>query len=142
MKSEIDALSEVGRAFILRFFFVTAGLCGQIRGETIVSRVQLHAVRLSPSSMHFWFCIMCGSCMSCHQLLAHNKPVSHRANVCRRDLLDISPLVQDAAAAIVDDSFLRCFQSQSTDPWNWNIYLFPLWAVGMVVRYLILFPLR
>lgn len=85
---------------------------------------------------------MCGSCMSCQQLLVHNKPVSHHANVCRRDLLDISPLVQDAAAAIVDDSFLRCFQSQSTDPWNWNIYLFPLWAVGMVVRYLILFPLR
>lgn len=50
--------------------------------------------------------------------------------------------MQDAAAAIVDDSFLRCFQSQSTDPWNWNIYLAPLWAVGVVVRYLILFPLR
>jgi glycerol-3-phosphate O-acyltransferase 3/4 len=60
----------------------------------------------------------------------------------RRDLLDISPLVQDAAAAIVDDSFLRCFQSQSSDPWNWNIYLAPLWAVGLVVRYVILFPLR
>lgn len=57
-------------------------------------------------------------------------------------MLDISPLVQDAAAAIVDDSFLRCFQSQSNDPWNWNIYLFPLWAVGLIVRYLILFPLR
>ena len=64
------------------------------------------------------------------------------AHPCRRDLLDISPLVQDAAAAIVDDSFLRCFQGQSSDPWNWNIYLFPLWAVGLAVRYVILFPLR
>ena len=61
---------------------------------------------------------------------------------CRRDLLDISSFVQDAAAAIVDDSFLRCFQSQSSDPWNWNIYLAPLWLIGLVVRYLILFPLR
>ena len=60
----------------------------------------------------------------------------------RRDLLDISSFVQDAAAAIVDDSFLRCFQSQSSDPWNWNIYLAPLWLIGLVVRYLILFPLR
>ena len=60
----------------------------------------------------------------------------------RQDLLDVSPLLQDAGAAIVDDSFLRCFQSASTDPWNWNIYLFPLWLVGLLVRYLILFPIR
>lgn len=56
--------------------------------------------------------------------------------------MDISSFVQDAAAAIVDDSFLRCFQSHSSDPWNWNIYLAPLWLIGLVVRYLILFPLR
>ncbi len=56
--------------------------------------------------------------------------------------MDISSFVQDAAAAIVDDSFLRCFQSQSSDPWNWNIYLAPLWLIGLLVRYLILFPLR
>ena len=60
----------------------------------------------------------------------------------RPALLDISPLLQDAAAAIVDDSFLRCFQSVSSDPWNWNLYLFPLWFLGLVLRYLILFPLR
>lgn len=60
----------------------------------------------------------------------------------RQDLLDVSPLLQDAGAAIVDDSFLRCFQSASSDPWNWNIYLFPLWLVGLLVRHLILFPIR
>nr|ALK24260.1 glycerol-3-phosphate acyltransferase [Lobosphaera incisa]UUT39807.1 glycerol-3-phosphate acyltransferase [Lobosphaera incisa] len=59
-----------------------------------------------------------------------------------RDLLDISPLLNDAAAAIVDDSFLRCFTSASSDPWNWNIYLFPIWLLGLVFRYGILFPLR
>ncbi|KAK9915974.1 hypothetical protein WJX75_006800 [Coccomyxa subellipsoidea] len=73
---------------------------------------------------------------------SEEKRLSKESSSLLRDLLDISPLVQDAAAAIVDDSFLRCFQSQSTDPWNWNIYLFPLWTVGMIVRYLILFPLR
>lgn len=31
-------------------------------------------------------------------------------HLCRHTLLDISPLLQDAGAAIVDDSFLRCFQ--------------------------------
>ena len=85
---------------------------------------------------------------------------------CRHTLLDISPLLQDAGAAIVDDSFLRCFQvatwlqlallsaqltslstlatlqGVSTEPWNWNAYLFPIWSLGLIVRYLILFPLR
>ncbi|CAK0772707.1 hypothetical protein CVIRNUC_003991 [Coccomyxa viridis] len=68
--------------------------------------------------------------------------LSQPSSTVLRDLLDVSSFVQDAAAAIVDDSFLRCFQSQSSDPWNWNIYLAPLWLIGLVVRYLILFPLR
>ena len=58
------------------------------------------------------------------------------------ELLDISPLLHDAAAAAVDDSFLRCFTSAPADPWNWNAYLFPLWAGGVVLRHAILFPLR
>lgn len=28
------------------------------------------------------------------------------------------------------------------DPWNWNVYLFPLWVLGCVVRFGILLPLR
>eukprot|EP00891_Asterochloris_glomerata_P006353 jgi/Astpho2/6353/Aster-06016 len=35
-----------------------------------------------------------------------------------------------------------CFQSASSDPWNWNVYLFPVWLLGVIVRYGILFPLR
>ena len=66
----------------------------------------------------------------------------HRTTRRRRDILDISSPLSDAAAAIVDDSFLRCFKSSEDDPWNWNAYLFPLWAMGVVVRTLILFPLR
>ena len=61
---------------------------------------------------------------------------------CRHTILDISPLLQDAGSAIVDDSFLRCFQGASTDPWNWNLYLAPLWTLGLLMRYLVLFPLR
>jgi glycerol-3-phosphate O-acyltransferase 3/4 len=57
-------------------------------------------------------------------------------------ILDISPALNDAAAAIVDDSFLRCFKSTVDPPWNWNLYLFPLWCVGVVIRNFILFPLR
>ncbi|XP_031391022.1 glycerol-3-phosphate acyltransferase 9-like [Punica granatum] len=59
-----------------------------------------------------------------------------------RDLLDITPSLTEAAGAIVDDSFTRCFKSNPPEPWNWNAYLFPLWCFGVVVRYLILFPLR
>ena len=40
------------------------------------------------------------------------------------------------------DSFTRCFKSNSPEPWNWNIYLFPLWCCGVVFRYFILFPVR
>ncbi|OAY82101.1 Glycerol-3-phosphate acyltransferase 4, partial [Ananas comosus] len=63
-------------------------------------------------------------------------------NLHLRDLLDISPTLTEAAGAIVDDSFTRCFKSNPPEPWNWNIYLFPLWCLGVVVRYGILFPLR
>ncbi|OMO77600.1 Phospholipid/glycerol acyltransferase [Corchorus capsularis] len=58
------------------------------------------------------------------------------------DLLDISPTLTEAAGAIVDDSFTRCFKSNPPEPWNWNVYLFPLWCFGVAVRYLILFPAR
>lgn len=60
----------------------------------------------------------------------------------RHDILDISSPLNDAAAALVDDSFLRCFKTLPDEPWNWNAYLFPLWAAGVVVRNGILFPLR
>ncbi|CAA6658300.1 unnamed protein product [Spirodela intermedia] len=59
-----------------------------------------------------------------------------------RDLLDISPALTEAAGAIIDDSFTRCFKSNPPEPWNWNVYLFPLWCLGVVVRYGILFPVR
>ncbi|KAI4370813.1 hypothetical protein MLD38_019121 [Melastoma candidum] len=59
-----------------------------------------------------------------------------------RDLLDISPTLNEAAGAIVDDSFTRCFKSNTPEPWNWNIYLFPLWCLGVLIRYLVLFPAR
>ncbi|CAA0816809.1 glycerol-3-phosphate acyltransferase 9 [Striga hermonthica] len=58
-----------------------------------------------------------------------------------RDLLDISPTLTEAAGAVVDDSFTRCFKSNHPEPWNWNIYLFPLWCLGVFVRYGFLFPL-
>lgn len=42
----------------------------------------------------------------------------------------------------MQDSFTRCFKSNAPEPWNWNVYLFPLWVMGVAVRYLILFPIR
>lgn len=59
-----------------------------------------------------------------------------------QDVLNISSVLTDGASAIVDDSFLRCFTSTSPDPWNWNFYLMPAWLLGLLFRYLILFPLR
>jgi len=42
----------------------------------------------------------------------------------------------------MDDSFWRCFAMNEPDAWNWNVYLFPLWCGGVILRYLILFPCR
>lgn len=52
------------------------------------------------------------------------------------------PLLQQGYSAMVDDSFARCFKTHKKVDWNWNIYLWPIWALGVAVRYGILFPLR
>jgi len=58
------------------------------------------------------------------------------------DLTDIIPFIHDGVEDIVQDDFSRCFESETPQPWNWNAYLYPMWAVGVVIRYCILFPLR
>lgn len=42
-------------------------------------------------------------------------------------MLNINSVLTDGAAAMVDDSFLKCFVNAQPDPWNWNFYLAPLW---------------
>jgi len=44
--------------------------------------------------------------------------------------------------SIMDDNFWRCFESKKPKAWNWNIYLWPVWAAGVVFRYFVLFPIR
>lgn len=84
------------------------------------------------------------------------------------EILDISGVVSDGVNAIVDDSFNRCFTRNKSDPcapappaaapppclhlthpthapsprWNFNWYLFPMWIIGVLIRYLLLFPCR
>jgi hypothetical protein len=53
-----------------------------------------------------------------------------------------APLARMGLMNVVDDSFTRCFKSMKRVPWNWNLYLWPAWAVGLVFRYALLFPLR
>jgi glycerol-3-phosphate O-acyltransferase 3/4 len=52
------------------------------------------------------------------------------------------PLLRMGFLCMVDDSFTRCFKSQKRRPWNFNVYLFPAWVLGVIFRYTILFPLR
>lgn len=60
----------------------------------------------------------------------------------RNEVLDISSVLTDGGSSIIDDSFLRCFTSLPPDNWNWNLYLFPLWLCGVIVRHCFLFPIR
>ena len=57
-------------------------------------------------------------------------------------LLDASGVLQDAASAIIDDTFNKCFTFTERPAWNWNFYLFPMWVCGVAIRYGVLFPLR
>jgi hypothetical protein len=51
-------------------------------------------------------------------------------------------LLKQGISNMVDDSFNRCFEETLPDPWNWNIYLYPAWVLGIAIRYLLLFPAR
>eukprot|EP00240_Pyramimonas_obovata_P004957 CAMPEP_0118944026 /NCGR_PEP_ID=MMETSP1169-20130426/39515_1 /TAXON_ID=36882 /ORGANISM="Pyramimonas obovata, Strain CCMP722" /LENGTH=413 /DNA_ID=CAMNT_0006889423 /DNA_START=245 /DNA_END=1482 /DNA_ORIENTATION=+ len=57
-------------------------------------------------------------------------------------VFDISELLNEGAKAVVDDTFTKCFKSTPAEQWNWNIYLFPMWLIGVCIRYLVLFPVR
>ena len=65
-----------------------------------------------------------------------------RATSALAGLLDISGVLNEGAGAIADDSFWKCFQLSRTPSWNWNWYLLPLWTLGVLIRYCVLFPLR
>lgn len=58
------------------------------------------------------------------------------------DVSDAVPMITDAASFIVEDQFTNCFTSHNPRPWNWNIYLFPMWVFGIFARYCILLPFR
>jgi glycerol-3-phosphate O-acyltransferase 3/4 len=55
---------------------------------------------------------------------------------------DLLPNIAQATELIVQDDFSKCFQENIPEPWNWNVYLYVCWALGVVLRYLILLPLR
>lgn len=58
------------------------------------------------------------------------------------DVQDCIPLIREATQALVNDNFTQCFESVSPQRWNWNIYLYPVWFLGVIFRYVVLFPLR
>jgi glycerol-3-phosphate O-acyltransferase 3/4 len=54
---------------------------------------------------------------------------------------DCLPLFAEGVADVVDDSFSQCFEATPPRIWNWG-YLAPFYALGLAVRYLVLFPCR
>lgn len=50
-------------------------------------------------------------------------------------------------SVVVVDNFpnfpkYQCFRPKPPEPWNWNLFLFVGWLIVLIVRYVILFPLR
>eukprot|EP01027_Heterolobosea_sp_BB2_P001728 GEZU01002576.1.p1 GENE.GEZU01002576.1~~GEZU01002576.1.p1 ORF type:complete len:573 (-),score=204.78 GEZU01002576.1:29-1747(-) len=58
------------------------------------------------------------------------------------ELSDVVPFLVEGVEAIVKDDFTECFMPKPPEDWNWNIVLFPTWAMGVIVRYCILLPVR
>lgn len=58
------------------------------------------------------------------------------------ELMDILPYITEGVELCVEDDFTKCFQSSVNEPWNWNFYLFIFWSIGVVVRFVILLPIR
>ena len=58
------------------------------------------------------------------------------------EITDCFPLIRESVKVLVNDEFTRCFEAPVSKPWNWNIYLYPTWVLGVLLRYLILFPIR
>jgi len=48
----------------------------------------------------------------------------------------------EGVESIVSDNFWKCFEEEKPRPWNWNLYLWPLWFFGVIIRYFFLFPVR
>mmetsp|Transcript_11383 Transcript_11383/g.42734 ORF Transcript_11383/g.42734 Transcript_11383/m.42734 type:complete len:479 (-) Transcript_11383:1659-3095(-) len=55
---------------------------------------------------------------------------------------DVIPVLMEGVESIVKDSFTECFSPRAVENWNFNWCLFPIWVIGVFVRYCILVPLR
>eukprot|EP01132_Coremiostelium_polycephalum_P001242 gene1242-1566_t len=58
------------------------------------------------------------------------------------NLVDVAPFLSDGIEVLVEDEFTKCFTSKRIKAWNWNVYLYPAWLLGLFIRFCILFPLR
>ena len=58
------------------------------------------------------------------------------------ELADVLPTITEGVGMIAQDDFSKCFTGTTGQPWNWNAYLYPLWLLGVILRYGILLPLR
>eukprot|EP00038_Savillea_parva_P008186 m.175293 g.175293 ORF g.175293 m.175293 type:complete len:520 (+) comp13966_c0_seq1:71-1630(+) len=56
--------------------------------------------------------------------------------------MDITPFLRSAVDAILRDSFTKCFESKDRVKWDNTFYLFPVYWVGIFLRYFVLFPFR
>eukprot|EP00054_Salpingoeca_dolichothecata_P010707 m.59615 g.59615 ORF g.59615 m.59615 type:complete len:430 (+) comp19116_c0_seq1:70-1359(+) len=82
---------------------------------------------------------------ACDDEFAHQMTEEANKNYQRTTtfgFLDVAPFVRNSMEAVVQDSFTQCFESRERDRWNFNFYLFPLYYIGVIIRYCILLPCR
>ena len=58
------------------------------------------------------------------------------------ELFGVMSSVSTSLTNALQDDFTQCFRQQKPKCWNWNLYLYPLWCFGVLVRYVVFLPLR
>ena len=54
----------------------------------------------------------------------------------------IAGLVGDFAQTLVSDSFTECFKSPKRISYNYTVFLYIFYVIGVIIRWCILLPLR
>lgn len=76
--------------------------------------------------------------------LQHNftTPQETPTSVASTILASSTEAIFEGMQVIAEDDFWKCFEKTPVVPWNFNPPLFVLWALGVLVRYFVLFPVR
>ena len=55
---------------------------------------------------------------------------------------EVLPLIRTGVQSLAKDDFTICFESKRTPRWNHTVVLSIMWVLGIIIRYVVLFPVK